>query len=118
MACWRCDEVDATVAVLVVPVGERCHPLTGFLFAPESPAGVVGSVLRPSEQGFGVRIVVRYPWTAEGPEYLTDGHISIRDRHAPAIGAVAVIGSGSGSSTRVNQGSLSHLRPPRLEMQG
>ncbi len=65
---WR-HEFDAAVAVpVVVPVDERRHPLAGFFRAGKGPARVVRPVSRRPEQGFRVRVVVRHPWSGEGPQ--------------------------------------------------
>ena len=66
----RRDELDATVAVLVVvPGDERCHPLTGLIFGGEGFAGVVRPVFHRAEQRFGVGVVVGDPWPGERPEH-------------------------------------------------
>ena len=55
---WR-HELDAAVAVLVVvPVNELCHPLTGLIFGGERFAGVVRPVFHCAEQRFGVWVVI------------------------------------------------------------
>ena len=62
-------ELDTAVAVpLVVPLHERRHPQAGFLSAGKRPSWVLRPVFRCSEQGFGVRVVVRHPWPGEGPQ--------------------------------------------------
>jgi hypothetical protein len=51
----RRDEIDATVAVLVVvPSDERRHPMTGLLFGGKWLAGVVRPVFHIPEQRFGL----------------------------------------------------------------
>ena len=63
-------ELDAAVAVLVVvPVDERRHPLTGLVFGGKWLAGVFRPILHRPEQRFRVRVVVGDPWTRERPEH-------------------------------------------------
>ena len=58
-------ELDAAVAVLVVvPVDERHHPLTGLVFGGKWLAGVFRPILHRPEQRFRVRVVVGDPWTS------------------------------------------------------
>ena len=50
-------EFDPAVAVLVVvPVDERGHPLTGLVFRGKWLAGVIRSILHRPEQRFRVRV--------------------------------------------------------------
>ncbi len=63
-------EFDAAVAVfVVVPVDERCHPLTGLVLAGERLTRVIRSILHRPEQGFRVWVVVGHPWSGERPEH-------------------------------------------------
>jgi hypothetical protein len=55
----ECHEFDAAVAVLVVvPVDERRHPLTGLVFGGKWLAGVFRSIVHRPEQRCGVGVVV------------------------------------------------------------
>ena len=64
------QELDAAVPVLVVvPVYEPGHPLTGLVFRGKYFAGIIRPILYRSEQGFGVRVVVGRSWSRERPEH-------------------------------------------------
>ncbi len=61
-------EFDAVVAILVIlPVDERCHPLTGLVLGGERLTRVIRSILHRPEQGFRVWVVVGHPWSGERP---------------------------------------------------
>ncbi len=88
VALMRRHELDAAVAVpVVVPVHKRRHPQAGFLSAGEWASWVVRPVFRCSEQRFGVRVVVRHPWSGEGTEdsqFLQPG-LQRRGTHGVAV---------------------------------
>ena len=63
-------ELDAAVAVLVVvPIDERRHPLTGLVFGGKWLAGVIRPILHRPEQRFRVRVVIADARPRERPEY-------------------------------------------------
>jgi hypothetical protein len=63
-------EFDAAGAVLVVvPLDERCQPLTGLVLAGERLTRVIRSILHRPEQVFRVWVVVRHPWSGGRPEH-------------------------------------------------
>ena len=66
----RRHELDAAVTVLmVVPIHERHHPLTGLCLAGKRPVWVVRTVFDRAEQGFRVWIVIRHPWPGEQTQH-------------------------------------------------
>ena len=67
MALLRCDELDATVTMLlVVPADKFPHPVTCVLQSLEALAWITWSVFQGTEEGLSVSVIVRYPGTAMG----------------------------------------------------
>jgi len=69
VALVGCDKHDSPRAVAVaVPVDKRLQPMAGLVVAGKRPAWIIRPQLRCSEQGFGVRFVVRHPRLGERSE--------------------------------------------------
>ena len=63
-------ELDAAVPLpVVVPVNKRRHPLAGSLRASKWPDWAIRTVFGRPEQRFRVGVVIRHPWSGEGPEH-------------------------------------------------
>jgi len=56
--------------LVVVPVDERRHPLTGLVFGGKWLAGVFKPILHLPEQRFRLRVFVGDPWPGERSEHV------------------------------------------------